>query len=136
MAARRKKTQQSLIYEEAQDVHERVKYLLTVIEAPWIDSMRIYCFRTYHSSARAYARIRGLDRIWQMAIAQRPAYSIEVISEYFDKLSPQRKDEVLLHELCHIPQTFSGALLPHTHKGKGSFHGKLRQLLTAYKRAI
>lgn len=134
MAIRRKKTRKSPIYEEAPDVSLRVNYLLSLIDIPWIKADRIYCFRTYHSSARAFARIRGLDKVWQKAIRQMPAYSIEVISEYFDTLSQEKQDEVLLHELCHIPQTFSGALLPHSRRGSNSFHGKLRQIVSAYKK--
>lgn len=134
MLGRRRKRKGSPIYEEAPDISARVDYLLSVVEIPWVNKERVFCFRTYNSSARAYARIRGLDKVWQKAISHEPAYAIEVISEYFDSLPPHKQDEVLLHELCHIPQTFSGALLPHTKKGHASFHGKLRQLTASYRK--
>ena len=61
-----------------------------------------------------------------------PAYVIEVISGYFDKLSVQEQDKVILHELMHIPKNFSGALVPHTHRRKGSFKDKLEILVEKY----
>ena len=134
MAVRRRKRNLSPEWEYASDITERIHYLLSVVDIPWVDPDRIFCFRSYQSSARAYARIWGFSKIWQIALHQKPAYAIEVLSEKFDSLSQNKKDEILLHELCHIPQTFSGALLPHTRKGTGSFHGRLKQLVTAYNK--
>jgi len=122
-------------WEDAPDISERIKYLLSVVDMPWVIKSRVFCFRSYQSSARAYARIWGFNKVWQLALDQDPAYVIEVLSEKYDGLPKHKQDEVLLHELCHIPKTFSGALLPHTHKGHGSFHGKLRQLVSAYKKS-
>ena len=42
-----------------------------------------------------------------------PAYVIEVLAKYFDKLDQDKQKQVLIHELLHIPKNFSGALLPH-----------------------
>ena len=90
------------------------------------------CFRSVGSKSRAYARTWGLPKIWQSALKVEPGYIIEVISHYFDKLSAKDQDKVLLHEIGHIPKNFSGALLPHTRHGKGSFHGKLNDLIERY----
>lgn len=121
-------------WQHAPDISARIEYLTSIVEMPWLKTYRIFCFRSYDSSARAYARIWGFNKVWQLALEQEPAYAIEVLSEKFDDLSQDKKDEVLLHELAHIPHTFSGSLLPHTRRGKGSFHGRLKSMVSQYKK--
>lgn len=48
-----------------------------------------------------------------MVLKVKPHYIIEVISQRFDKLSTEDQDRTLIHELMHIPKTFSGALVAH-----------------------
>jgi predicted metallopeptidase len=55
--------------------------------------------------------------VWQQTLGLEPAYILEVIAEKFNKLSQSDQDKVLIHELLHIPKNFSGALVPHKHKG-------------------
>ncbi len=74
--------------------------------------------RGFGSTSRAIARIWSLPRPWQMALKIEPQYIIEVIAARFDKLSEDDKDRTLIHELMHIPKTFSGALVSH----RGRFH--------------
>jgi predicted metallopeptidase len=93
---------------------------------------RIFFYRSVGSKSRAYARTWGLPKLWQHALKVEPGYIIEVISHYFDKLSPRDQDKVLLHEISHIPKNFSGALVPHTRHGKGSFRGKLEEMISRY----
>ena len=47
-----------------------------------------------------------------------------------DKLDLRKHNEVLLHELSHIPRNFSGALTPHTRRGHNNFKEKLKQMIT------
>ncbi len=82
-----------------------------------VDASRIVCFRSRGSTARIYARIWGLDRIWQMALGVEAHYAIEVV-EHFDRSCSRDQDETLIHELMHVPKTFSGALVPHRCFGK------------------
>ena len=102
-----------LEWEKAADVEHIIKELLNVLEFPHIDSSRIFSFRTQGSKSRAYARIWAMPKIFQEALSIKPAYVIEVLSKYFDKLNDDEKKRVLIHELLHIPKNFSGALLPH-----------------------
>jgi predicted metallopeptidase len=54
-----------------------------------------------------------LGKIWQGALNVPPSYIIEVISEIYDKMSPEDKERTLIHELMHIPGGFSGGFRPH-----------------------
>jgi len=123
-----------LEWEEAPEVKSRVDRLVTALELGWVTKEGVVCLRSSNSRARATARIWGLPRVWQLALNEEPMYVIEVISERFEKLSAGEKDKVLLHELAHIPRTFSGALLPHTRRGRGSFYSKLKGMVKDYER--
>jgi len=123
-----------LEWEKAPDIGLSINRLIDSLQADWIDSSNVHCFRSTGSKSRAYARIWGLSRIWQIALKLEPAYVVEVISEKFDKLSDRKKDEVLLHEIAHIPSTFSGALVPHFKKGKRNFHKRVHDLIKSHNR--
>jgi predicted metallopeptidase len=119
-------------WEEAPDIKARVLKLIGVLEMDTVLFERLFFYRSVGSKSRAYARTWGLPKLWQNALGVEPAYIIEVISHYFDNLSRKDQDKVLLHELSHIPKNFSGALVPHTHRRKGSFHHKLGELINRY----
>lgn len=131
---RRRRPQKPIKWEKAEDVKVEISSLVKAVDLSWIDLNRVYCLRSTNSTARAYARIWGMGRIWQETLGIPPSYCLEVISEKFDPLPKDRQIEVLFHELAHIPRNFSGALLPHTRHHKGSFHDKLNRFLSAYKR--
>lgn len=117
---------------KASDVQKRARLLVRELQLDSLKFGRLFFFRSDGSKSRAYARTWGLPRLWQEALGVRPAYIIEVISKYFDKLSDRDKDKVIIHELTHIPKNFSGALVPHTRRRKGSFHHKLDELINRY----
>lgn len=117
---------------DAPDIEKRTKKLINELGLEWLSYGRLFFYRSNGSSARAYARTWGLPRLWQRALKVEPGYIIEVISEYFDKLSAVEQDKVLLHEVTHIPKNFSGALIAHTRHKKGSFHHKLDELVERY----
>lgn len=119
-------------YEKAPDIKSRVLKLVEELHLDYLLGERLFFYRSTGSKARAYARTWGLPKLWQNALEIEPAYIIEVISKYFDKLPPREQDKVLLHEISHVPKNFSGALLPHTRKRKGSFKGKLDELIMRY----
>lgn len=120
------KSRKTIDWQNAPDIKKRVVYLIKTLEIKNFPTSRIICFRSTNAHTRAYARIWGLSRVWQLALKLEPAYVLEVISEKFDKLDGHNKDRILLHEIAHIPMNFSGALAPHAH-GKGRFHDKLKK---------
>lgn len=128
------KTSKKVDWVNARDIKKRVDYLVETLDLDWITPEHVHCVRSENSRARAYARIWGMGRVWQESLGIPPKYCIEVLSENFDHLPTAQQDEVLLHELAHIPKSFTGALLPHTHKGKGNFHDKLKTMIAAYKK--
>ncbi len=83
-----------------------------------INEYRLICMRSRNATANAYARIWNLPDIWQKALSVGTFYIIEVVSQHYDPLSEEKKERVLIHELLHIPKTFSGALRPHGGKVK------------------
>lgn len=97
----------------APELQLRVKKLAKALKYSHIDPKRVIVFRSYGSKSRARARIWSLPRIWQKALKVESHYCLEVLSEKFDRLSKEDQDRILIHELLHIPKTFSGALLSH-----------------------
>lgn len=102
---------------KAPDVSFEIKLLINKLKLDYIDCKKIICFRSYGSTSRARARIWSFPRVWQLALNLSPYYVVEVISQYFDKLSSDDKKRVLIHELLHIPKNFSGSLLSHRSRG-------------------
>jgi predicted metallopeptidase len=132
---KKRKTKLPVAWEKAPDIEEQVTSLIEKLEIDWLTRENIHCVRSKNSTARAYARIWGMGRVWQETLGIPPSYCIEVISEKYDHLPEHKRSEILLHELAHIPKNFSGALVPHTKRGKGSFHDKLEGMIRAYKKA-
>lgn len=98
----------------APDVKKRVVEIVKRMPVfTYIDTSRIVCMRSTKATSRARARIWSFPHIWQMALALPAYYVIEVLSQYFDKMSNEDQTRVLIHELMHIPKNFSGALVPH-----------------------
>lgn len=112
-AIKRKKSTKKLEWYTDYDLTERVRQMITDIEFNHIPKHRIFCFRTEGSKSRAYARIWSFPKIFQTVLDIEPAYVIEVISKYYDKLPHDEQSKVIIHELLHIPKNFSGSLLPH-----------------------
>jgi predicted metallopeptidase len=101
----------------APELQKEISKLVNKLDFTHIDPKKIVTFRSFGSKSRARARIWSLPRIWQQALGVKPHYCIEVLSEKFDKLSKSEKTKILIHELLHIPKTFSGSLLPHRSRG-------------------
>jgi predicted metallopeptidase len=118
----------ALCWNDNPELKERVKDLVLRCDLNYIKTDRIFCYESSGAATVATARIWGLGRIWQQALKVEPAYIIEVISEKFYKLGKLEQDEVLIHELLHIPKNFSGALVSHKKVG-GVSKDKVRRLM-------
>jgi len=102
----------------APDIASELKRIIVGLGFGHLKAEKIIAFRSFGSKSRAVARVWSLPRIWQMALQKEAHYCLEVVSERFDKLGTIEKEKVLIHELLHIPKNFSGALLPHRHRGR------------------
>ena len=105
-------------YQKAPDIKYQIGKLVTQLHLNYINLKNIHCIRSFDVKTRAIARIWGMSRLFKEVAGIDPHYIIEVNSRRFDKLDKREKIKTLIHELLHIPKTFSGALLPH----RGRYH--------------
>ena len=83
-----------LKYLEAADVKMLVDEIVERLDFSHIVSQSVYCYRSKGSkSKRIIARIHGFGKIWQKALGIPPAYVIEVLSERYDKLCQEDKED-------------------------------------------
>ncbi len=113
-------------YYPAPEIKKQVDAIATDLEFYHIVPQFVFCVRSKGSKAkRTIARIHGLNKIWQEVLNIPTAYTIEVISEIYDKMPPEEKEKTLIHELLHIPGGFTGGFRPH----KGYVERKTVELL-------
>jgi len=105
-------------YSLALDIKKQIDYLIKNLDFSYIKSQNVYCIRSFDAKTRAYARIWGMAKLFKEVCGIEPHYIIEVNAKRFDKLNERDKIKTLIHELMHIPKTFSGALLAH----RGRYH--------------
>lgn len=122
----------SMRWDKASDIHAEIKVIIKRLNLNFIESERVVCFRSFGSTSRARARIWALPRVWQQALNVRPHYVLEVLSEKFDSLSLDDRRRVLIHELMHIPKSFSGSLVPHRGRYHAINHRTVEQLFREY----
>jgi predicted metallopeptidase len=137
------KKRQKYAYEVAPDVQKDLEEIVRMLpdDFPHVDTRRVICYRSRGSTARIYARIWSLPGIFSHALGVEPHYVIEVVERY-DRSPREEREKTLIHELLHIPKTFSGALVPHKCFGKkidcareGELHEKLVRAREAEARA-
>lgn len=119
----------------ASDIKSRLITILRATSLNHVKPARVFAFKSFGSKANAYARIWALPTIWQKALDIPAAYCIEVIWEKFQSLSYEKQTKVLIHELLHIPKTFSGSLVQHKGKGKyGVCHQNVEKIYKEYRK--
>ncbi len=99
--------------EKAGEARFLAEKIIDSLNLSYIKKERLFFYRSFSSKTRAVARIWSFPSLWQKALNLPSYYIIEIVSEKFDRLNTEEKTKVLIHELLHIPKTFSGALLPH-----------------------
>lgn len=100
-------------YESAPDIKEEIDYLIDALGFSHIKPRNIHCIRSFDSKSRFYARIWGMPKLFKEVVGIEPHYIIEVHAKHHDKRTKRDQIKTLVHELMHIPKTFSGALLSH-----------------------
>jgi predicted metallopeptidase len=101
-------------YYSAPDIKKQVDEITSDLDLFHVVPQFVFCVRSKGSKAkRTIARIHGLGKIWQGVLNLPPSYTIEVISEIYDKMPKEEKEKTLIHELLHIPGGFSGGFRPH-----------------------
>lgn len=100
-------------YDLAPEIKEQISVLVKELHMEHIQLDQIYCIRSFDAKTRAIARIWGMAKLFGEVAGIKPTYIIEVNAKRFDKQSEREKIKTLIHELMHIPKTFSGALLSH-----------------------
>ena len=123
-------------FDRAHDIQVKVNRILFVLDLPHIDRTRVVCMRSQGSKSNAIARIWSMPRIWQQALGIKSHYVIEVISEKFDRLNEEEQERTLIHEIMHIPKTFSGALVPHKCFGKIIDDRAVEKIYKEYKKKM
>ncbi len=119
-------------YKPAPDLERRVKQIVEQAALNYIDTNRVKCVRSYGSQSRGtYARIHSASKAFFTGLGMKPVYVIEFISENFDKLSEAEKENIILHELLHIPKSFGGGLITH---GRIDFEREIRILKKVMRR--
>jgi predicted metallopeptidase len=100
-------------WEICRHTHARLQRIVSALGFSHVNPARIFCVRGYGSTSEAWARIWGLPALWQQVLGIGPAYVVEIIEPEFSRLPEDEQDRILIHELLHIPRTFSGAIRPH-----------------------
>ena len=101
-------------YEIAPDIQARFTDIVRTLDLGHVDLERVVCLRSHGSSARrVVARCHGMSRVLQIALKMKALYALEFVAERFDKLSDEAKEEVIIHELLHIPRNFGGGFWHH-----------------------
>jgi len=100
-------------YEFAPDI-QRIAEEMSRMLFPHVKMSRVMCFRSYGTSSRnTVARCHALGKLMQKAMGTEAFYSLEFLSERFDKMSQEDQIKTILHELMHIPKTFGGGFKHH-----------------------
>ncbi|PIV09033.1 metallopeptidase [Candidatus Roizmanbacteria bacterium CG02_land_8_20_14_3_00_36_15] len=119
-------------YSPAPEIKKTLLQLINQLELKHIKKNNIHCIRSFDAKTRAVARIWGMAKLFKEVVGIEPHYIIEVNAKRFDKLPEREKIKTLIHELMHIPKTFSGALLSHRGKGRQINDQQIERILKDY----
>ena len=90
---------------------------------------RVVGVRSRGSKSRhILARVWSCPKIWQVALGMLPVYIIEVITRRWDRLPEKEKDDIIVHELSHLPKKFTGGLVNHNKHFKKKLKKNLKDI--------
>ncbi|MFC1455020.1 putative metallopeptidase [Candidatus Undinarchaeota archaeon] len=99
--------------------------IAAIPEFDHIDPERVHLIIS-NSESRAIALCHEMSKRIQFALDAPPNYVIELVERNWKKLDAEQRAKVMIHELYHIPKTFSGHLRNHNRrKGFCSYARKL-----------
>ena len=117
-----------LRFHPSPELREVVARLAAILGLDYIDASRVYIVFSTGSRSTAYARIWGVPRPFIEVGVCRPSYVIEIVSENILSLrSCEDIVGVIVHELLHIPRSFSGGLRSH---GSWARRSNIRRLVS------
>jgi predicted metallopeptidase len=101
-------------YELAPDIEKELHQIARSLKMDHIDLTRVRGVRSYGSTGKGViARCHALAKVMQLALDTPAHYVVEILSENYERLSPQARIKILIHELMHIPETFGGGFRMH-----------------------
>ncbi|MCY0859756.1 MAG: putative metallopeptidase [Sulfolobaceae archaeon] len=121
-------------YKRAVEEEKVVSDLVKTLGLSYIDTTRIRVVYSIGAKTKAIARIWAIPKAITLAFDLKPLYVIELVSEKFIKLNEDQKLRVLIHELLHIPESFSGGLRPHGQKVNARVVNRLYKEYTERKK--
>ena len=101
-------------YELAPDIEKELRKITRSLKMDHIDLKRVRGIRSYGSTGKGViARCHALPKVMQLALGIEAHYVVEILSENYERLSPEAQIKILIHELMHIPETFGGGFRMH-----------------------
>ena len=119
-------------YCPAPDIKEKIDLLIKKLNFNYVRPEKIHCIRSFDAKTRAYARIWGMSKLFSQVAGIEPCYIIEVNAKRFDRLDKREQIKTLIHELLHIPKTFSGALLSHRGKNRHINDSRIEKIMKEF----
>ena len=100
-------------YKPAPDLQEKALEICKAL-FPHVKVEHISCIRSFGSSSRGtIARCHALGKVMQLGLGRKAFYTIEFLSETFDRMSEKDQLKTMIHELMHIPKSFGGGFKHH-----------------------
>ena len=102
-------------YQFSPEWTKKTREIAALLEMSHIPLDRISVIESSGSKTRrTIARIHGLAKVMKLCMQQDKAfYTIELISEKFNRQPDDEKIKTLIHELLHIPGNFGGGFRQH-----------------------
>jgi predicted metallopeptidase len=113
-----------------------VRVIAQALALTYVDPERVHCVRVQGSRANALARVWGLPPVFQATLGLSPQYVIEFMVPVFDRLPREEQDRVIIHELLHIPRTFSGGIRPERSRSLTINHRTVERYYRRYLAAM